>query len=43
MELGLVTLTKVILTLLVGIGTVPVIFFLAGGDRSEPKDPFGTI
>lgn len=37
-EPGLVTLAKIVGTLLFAIGLVPVIFLLAPGDRSEPKD-----
>ncbi len=37
-EPGLVTLAKIIGTLLLGIGTIPLIFLLAPGDTSEPED-----
>lgn len=37
-EPGLVTLLKILGTLLGAIGLVPVIFLLSGGDKSEPKD-----
>jgi len=40
MEPGLVTLAKIVGTLLFGMGVVPWIFFLASGDSSEPApDP----
>jgi hypothetical protein len=38
MELGLVTLAKIVGTLLFSMGLVPLVFLLAPGDRSEPKD-----
>lgn len=38
MEPGLVTLAKIIGTMLLAMGTVPLIFLLAPGDRSEPTD-----
>ena len=41
-EPGLVTLAKIIGTLLLAMGIVPFLFLLAPGDRSEPapKDTF---
>ena len=40
MEPGLVTLAKIVGTLLFGMGVVPWIFFLSQGDSSEPAaDP----
>lgn len=38
MEPGLVTLAKIVGTLLFAMGLIPVIFLLAPGDKSEPKD-----
>jgi len=38
MEPGLVTLAKIVGTLLFAIGLVPAIFLLAPGDMSEPSD-----
>lgn len=38
MEPGLVTLAKIVGTMLLCMGTVPLIFLLAPGDKSEPKD-----
>lgn len=38
MEPGLVTLCKIVGTMLLAMGTVPLIFLLAPGDRSEPND-----
>ncbi len=35
-EPGLVTLAKIVGTLLLGMGIVPFLFLLAPGDRSEP-------
>lgn len=40
MEAGLFTMTKIILTLVVAIGAVPLLFLLAPGDRSEPDESF---
>lgn len=37
-EPGLVTLVKIVGTLLFAMGLVPLVFLLAPGDRSEPKD-----
>jgi len=37
-EPGLVTLAKIIGTLLFAMGTIPVLFLLAPGDSSEPTD-----
>ena|GEM_PF-533057 len=41
-EPGIVTLAKIVGTLLVAMGIVPFLFLLAPGDRSEPevKDTF---
>jgi hypothetical protein len=41
MEPGLVTLAKIVGTLLFAMGLVPWVFFLAGGDTSEPADDDG--
>lgn len=38
MEPGLVTLAKILATLLVAMGTIPLLFMFAPGDRSEPQD-----
>jgi hypothetical protein len=38
MEPGLVTLAKIVGTLLFAIGLVPWVFLLAPGDKSEPAD-----
>jgi hypothetical protein len=38
MEPGLVTLAKIVGTLLAAIGIVPLLFLLAPGDKSEPTD-----
>jgi hypothetical protein len=38
MEPGLVTLAKIVGTLLFAMGLVPWIFFLSTGDSSEPQD-----
>jgi hypothetical protein len=38
MEPGLVTLAKIVGTLLFAMGLVPIIFLLAPGDTSEPND-----
>jgi hypothetical protein len=38
MEHGLVTLAKIVGTLLFGMGLIPVVFLLAPGDKTEPKD-----
>ncbi len=38
MEPGLVTLAKIVGTLLFAIGLVPMIFLLSPGDMSEPSD-----
>jgi hypothetical protein len=39
-EAGLLTLAKIVGTLLFAMGVVPALFLLAPGDRSEPKDNF---
>jgi hypothetical protein len=38
MEPGLVTLAKIVGTLLFAMGIIPLIFLLAPGDKTEPKD-----
>jgi len=38
MEPGLVTLAKIVGTMLLAMGTVPLIFLLAPGDKSEPAE-----
>ncbi|HET9953145.1 MAG TPA: hypothetical protein VFQ61_01505 [Polyangiaceae bacterium] len=38
MEPGLVTLAKIIGTLLTAMGMIPVLFLLSGGDTTEPQD-----
>jgi hypothetical protein len=43
-EPGLVTLTKIVGTLLLAMGIIPFLFLLApGGDKSEPKDNFDDL
>lgn len=42
MEPGLVTLAKIVGLLLVVISAIPLLFLLAPGDKSEPKDTFDT-
>jgi hypothetical protein len=37
-EPGLITLAKIIGTMLLAMGTIPVLFLLAPGDDSEPQD-----
>jgi hypothetical protein len=37
-EPGLVTLAKIIGTLLTGISVIPLLFLFAPGDKSEPED-----
>ena len=39
-EPGLVTLVKIVGTLLVAMGVVPFLFLLAPGERKEPTDTF---
>jgi hypothetical protein len=39
-EAGLVTLAKIVGTLVAAIGIVPLLFLLAPGDRGEPSDSF---
>ena len=39
-EPGLITLAKIVGTLLGAMGIIPLVFLLAPGDRSEPKDTF---
>lgn len=38
MEPGLVTLAKIIGTLLTGISVIPLLFLFSSGDHSEPED-----
>lgn len=38
MEPGLVTLAKIIGTLLTGIAIIPLLFLFAPGDKGEPED-----
>ncbi len=43
-EPGLVTLTKIVGTLLLAMGIIPFLFLLSpGGDKSEPKENFDDI
>ena len=43
-EPGLVTLAKIVGTLLLAMGIIPFLFLLSpGGDKSEPKDHFDDI
>ena len=43
-EPGLVTLAKIVGTLLLAMGIIPFLFLLSpGGDRSEPKENFDDI
>ena len=43
-EPGLVTLTKIVGTLLIAMGIIPFLFLLSpGGDKSEPKDNFDDL
>ena len=43
-EPGLVTLTKIVGTLLLAMGVIPFLFLLApGGDKSEPKENFDDL
>jgi hypothetical protein len=37
-EPGLLTLAKIIGTLLLAMGTIPLLFLLSPGDSSEPQD-----
>jgi hypothetical protein len=39
-EPGLLTLAKIVGTLLGAMGIIPLVFLLAPGDTSEPKDTF---
>jgi hypothetical protein len=39
-EPGLVTLAKIVGTLLGAMGIIPLIFLMVPGDTSEPKDTF---
>lgn len=42
-EEGLVTLAKILATLIIPMGVIPVLFLLApGGDTKEPTDVFNT-
>jgi hypothetical protein len=38
MEPGLLTLAKIVGTLLFAMGIIPIVFLLAPGDKTEPKD-----
>ncbi len=38
MEPGLVTLAKIVGTLLFGMGVIPILFLMSGGDMTEPED-----
>jgi hypothetical protein len=38
MESGLVTLAKIVGTLLGAMGIIPILFLLSGGDLTEPED-----
>ena len=43
-EPGLVTLAKIVGTLLLAMGIIPFLFLLSpGGDKSEPKDNFDDL
>ena len=43
-EHGLLTLAKIVTTLVVSMSVVPMLFLLLGkGDRSEPKEDFDSI
>ena len=43
-EPGLVTLAKIVGTLLLAMGVIPFIFLLSpGGDKNEPKDNFDDL
>jgi hypothetical protein len=43
-EPGLVTLAKIVGTLLLAMGVIPFLFLLSpGGDRAEPKDNFDDL
>jgi len=43
-EPGLVTLAKIVGTILLAMGIIPFIFMLsAGGDRAEPKENFDDL
>lgn len=43
-EPGLVTLTKIVGTLLLAMGIIPFLFLLSpGGDKSEPRDNFDDL
>jgi len=39
-EPGLLTLAKIVGTLLAAMGIIPLVFLMAPGDSSEPKDTF---
>jgi hypothetical protein len=44
MEAGLVTLVKIVSTLVGAMSVVPLLFlFLGGGDRSEPDPTFDSV
>jgi hypothetical protein len=42
-EAGLFTLAKIVGTLLVAMGVVPMLFLFAPGDSSEPTDTFDEL
>ncbi|HYQ14510.1 MAG TPA: hypothetical protein VEQ58_02095 [Polyangiaceae bacterium] len=43
-ESGLITLTKIVGTILLAMGVIPFMFLLSkGGDKSEPKDNFDDL
>ena len=43
-EPGLVTLAKIVGTILLAMGVIPFMFLLSpGGDKSEPKDNFDDL
>ena len=39
-EPGLLTLAKIVGLLIVAIGTIPLVFLMVPGDKTEPKDNF---
>jgi hypothetical protein len=42
-EPGLVTLAKIVGTLLLAMGVIPFLFLLSPGDKAEPKDNFDDL